>query len=480
MSLAYLSAWALPILAGICIYLVFDRVRGAGWGSAAAGYGIAFGLLLVSALTSLSARADSVHAWTKASPWLVLVLLAAAALAWRWERKTSTPAPSAAPEKIARWKWIVLPVLLASLLLRALIAFREVWLRPTYPWDAWSAWAVKAKTWFLLGHYVPFASMQDWILKPDADLYTGVAWRYPDALAWMQVWFASAAGDWIEPLVNLPWLALWIALLFGHYGQWRALGMCRTRALFFVYLLGSLPLLLVHAAIAGYADIWVAALFGFGVLAWMRWLQRREVGQLLLALICAAVLPTLKLEGLVWAVCLLAAIAFGALPSRWRGRCLIFASVAFLALCILGGLHSLLGLTGWAGAKGASGSSSLAFSWHGDAALGIARTLFAQPNWHLLWWIVTPLIVWRWRELIAREWLWLPGLLLQVCVALLLFLFLFTDAGHWAQNFTAINRLVLQITPALVTLLAMLLRDARLPQAPSDTAPGSDRRSDPG
>ena len=492
MSLVYLIAWVLPVLAGIGAYQALDRVLDTnapspGSRSAAVGYGIVLGLLLVSASTALMAHADTAHAWVHAAPLLLFVTLVAAALVY-WRRRSGvTVAFVASVEKISPWKWIALLAMLASLLLRGAIAAREIWLRPTYPWDAWSAWAVKAKAWFLLGRYVPYVSMHDWMLRPNADLYTAVAWHYPDALAWIEVWFASAAGGWIEPLVNLPWLAVWIALLFAHYGQWRVLGLSQVRALFFVYVLGSLPLLTVHTAIAGYADLWVAALFAFAVLAWMRWLQRRERGQLLLALLCAAVLPALKLEGLVWAVCLFAAIAFSALPPRWRWRCVAFIAVACIILFVFGGLHFLFALIGWIDASGAIvlpsvGPLALVFSptWHGDAAVGIARTLFAQPNWHLLWWITPVVLVWRWRELVAHDWLWLPGLLLLVCVALLLFLFLFTDAGKWAASFTAINRLVLQITPAVVTLLAMLLREAHLAQASIDTASGSDLRNDPG
>jgi hypothetical protein len=487
MSLSYVIAWLLPLVAGVSVYCAFGPARGPGWRSAALGHGVVLGLLIVSALTALAARSDTTHAWLRALPWVVGVTLIAALVTWGRLRLQSPPNPFVAimrslpASDIAgsvaspRWQHISLAVLFTSLLLRALIALREIWLRPLYPWDAWSAWAVKAKTWFLVGHYAPYVSMRDWLLQaPSGGLYTGVAEHYPNALAWLDVWFASAAGSWIEPLINLPWLAVWLGLLFAHYGQWRALGVDRVRALFFVYVLGSLPLLTVHAAVAGYADMWVAALFGFAMLAWLRWLQQGDRGQLALALVCAAVLPTLKLEGLVWTGCFYGAVAFGALPSRWRWRALIVAVAAFFALIVFGGAKALLDHYGW---NTLSGQYAMVLSpgWHGDAAAGIARTLFAQPNWHLLWWLVLPVVVWRWRELIARDWLWLPGMLLSISIGLLLFLFLFTDASSWAKSFTAINRLVLQLTPAMVSSLALLLRDARLPPESTRTT----QRPDP-
>jgi hypothetical protein len=472
-SLSYAIAWLVPLLAGIAIVLALTPARSDGWRSAAAGYGAVLGLMLTAAMTALGARGDTTHAWMRAAPWLGVVAIVAAAIAWR--RKSVAGPRSIVPiaEEVSGWQRIVLFVLLASLSLRAAIAAREVWLRPLYPWDAWAAWAVKAKTWFLLGHYAPYVSPSDWMRAPGGEAYTGLAWHYPNALAWLDVWFASAAGGWIEPLINLPWLGVWIALCFAQYGQWRALGLSNARALLCVYVLGSLPLLTVHAALAGYADLWIGVVLALGVLAWMRWLQQRDVGQLALALGCAVVLPTLKLEGWVWTSSFLAAIGFGALPSRWRWRVLALAGIAFAILFVFGGAKALSTRFGMADTNSPL-ALVLAPSWHGDAASGIARTLFAQPNWHLLWWLAPLVAIWRRRELAAREWLWLPGLLILGCLALLLFLFLFTDASKWAQSFTAINRLVLQITPAMLAVLVMLLRDARWSEESIDTTAPSD------
>ncbi|MBN8888295.1 MAG: hypothetical protein J0I77_21460 [Rudaea sp.] len=484
MNLAYILAWLLPLSTGIVVYMAASPQRVRGWKSTCAGYGFLFGMLLVAAFASIAARDAVAQAWMNASWCLLPVFVIAAAIAWR--RRAGASSPSESSRVLSNWQCAGLAAMLASLAVRGAIIAREVWLRPLYPWDAWSAWAVKPKTWFLLDHYVPFVSMPDWLSSAQGDLYTEVAWHYPNALAWIELWFASAAGGWIEPLINLPWLGLWIALLLGHYGQWRALGMDRVRALIFVYALGSLPLLSVHVALAGYADLWVATGFGFGVLAWMRWLQRRERSQLWLALLCALILPWLKMEGWIWAACLLGAIGFGALPSRWRWSVAIGGAVLFVVLFPLGGLRFLCIHAGVMNVDGsiavpAIGPLALVLNlhWRSGAAGGAVETLFAQPNWHLLWWLTPAILVWRWRELIVHDWLRLPALLLLVCATLLLILFLFTGASAWAQSYTAINRLVLQIVPAWVTVLAMLLRDARWPEPASGTVPARAPHSDP-
>jgi hypothetical protein len=482
MTLAYTAAWLLVIATGACFAAALSPPRQPGRFGITFGYGLVLGMLAAAGATALTARGDTTHAWLHAAPVLLLVTVASAGFAaWRWHR---APVVARLPAiDVEYWKSILLALALASLVWRASIIGSEALLRPTYPWDAWDAWAVKSKTWFLLGHFAPFVVVDDWLRSPAVDLYSGPGWAYPATLGWMQVWFASAAGDWIEPLVNLPWLALWIGLVLGHYGQWRALGLSRVRAGFAVYVLGSLPLLSTHVALAGYADLWIATLFGFALLAWLRWQERGERDQLLLALVCALALPLVKLEGTVWFLALAAAVCLGALPRRWRWRAIGAASAIVVLVVLVGQSQLLFAAIGWV----RSGSHAveipvigkLALAWHGDAMLGVARSLFLQANWNLLWWLVPVVLAWRWRVLRASEALSLCTLLLVACFGLLMFLFVFTDAAEWAESYTAVNRLIMHVTPAIVSLLALLVREPVQFPTPTDTVPAHVPLSDP-
>lgn len=481
--MAYLLAWLVAIASGMLPVFGLSASMRAGRTATVCGYGIVFGMLLAAAATALTARADTARAWIHAAPWLSAFAVAVSAAAYWTQRRAARAPPPDTDDGSGYWPRLAAIVALASLIWRGSILASEVLLRPTFPWDAWDAWAVKSKTWYLLGHYAAFVSPAEWLARTDADLYTGPAWAYPSALGWLQVWFASAAGDWIEPLVNLPWVALWVGLLLGHYGQWRALGLDRTRALIFVYVLGSLPLLATHVALAGYADLWIATIFGFGVLAWLRWQEQRDGAQLVLAVICAAILPLLKLEGIVWCLTLLAAIGFGALPPRWRWRSAWIAAAVLVTAAVIGQSHVLFAAIGWV----RSGSrvvdipvvGSLSLAWHGSAAVGIARSLFVQSNWNLLWWLVVPIVAWRWRVLRANDALGLCALLVLGCFGLLVFLFVFTDAAEWAESYTAVNRLIMHITPAVVTLLALLMRQPRAVAGSTDTVAARGRLPDP-
>jgi len=61
------------------------------------------------------------------------------------------------------------------------------------------------------------------------------------------------------------------------------------------------------------------------------------------------------------------------------------------------------------------------------------------------------------------------AVLLLAGFSFLAFLFLFTDAARWAESYTAVNRLIMHLVPATITLLALLCRD--FPAIHRDTAP---------
>ena len=228
MTPAYFIAWLLVAAAGTAVASAFAAPRQDGRWLMSLGYGLVIGMLGAAAATALTARADTAHAWVHGAALLVVAGITGTVVAFL--RQRGAP-PRVAPVSASPpyWQQAVLAVALASLIWRGSLIASEVLLRPTYPWDAWDAWAVKSKTWFLLGHYAPFVVVDDWLRNGAAELYSGPGWAYPSALAWMQVWFASAVGEWIEQLVNMPWVALWVGLLLGHYGQWRALGLSRWR-----------------------------------------------------------------------------------------------------------------------------------------------------------------------------------------------------------------------------------------------------------
>ncbi|MGA9341564.1 MAG: hypothetical protein WBV61_04455 [Rhodanobacteraceae bacterium] len=467
----YSLAWLLPAFSGSGIWLALSRgprersdwlvALGAGW---------IVGLFLAGSLARWTGESDTQHAFAHAAIWLGAIGLLAWMIVIRLRfRSTGVGSGLALREfslgslrKLPPWMTLVCLALLALIVVRLWSVGSEALLRPAFPWDAWSAWSIKPKTWFLLGHAVPYVSMSEWLKQPDLATHSLASWDYPELLAWVELWFASAAGAWNEPLIDIAWCGVLAALLLAAYGQWRAIGMEPWRALALTYALASLPLVDAHVALAGYADLWLAATFGLAVLAWSRWLARREAGQWLLAIALALWLPAIKLEGAVWLLAFAMMVGFERVPLRWRWRLVMALAVAALVALFVGDL--VLPLPGlglvqvtWEGIR-VPAIGSLDFSWH-PVGRSMIASLFTLPNWHLLWYLIPVLVIWRWRRIREDPPACMLGALLALCALLLLVLFFFTNAAAWAADYTSANRLILQIVPVAFAFAGLLLRN---------------------
>jgi len=458
----YLLAWLLPLAAGAgAVRLAQGRAPWQGATSAALGTGWIVGVFVAATIAGLTGREATRDAFPGAWPWLAgIAVVAWAFVAWRARtvpraRGADISAAASSSVRIAWW------LLLALVMLRFGLLAWEASLRPVFPWDAWSAWAVKPKTWMLLGHAEPFIDFAAWL--DGAPGHTTATWNYPELLAWIEVWFASAAGGWNEPLVDLAWCGALAAFALAAYGYWRGSGVRALPAMVLVYALVSLPLLDAHVALAGYADLWIAVTLGLAALAWSRWLVQREQAQWWLALVLAACLPAIKLEGAVWLALFAVVMVLERIPLRWRLTIVGALAFAFVGGIATGGFSMPVPGLGWVGLAwgriAIPGMPPFELRWHavGEATLA---SLFALPNWHLLWYALPALVLWRRRALRDDPAARMLGLLVLVQLLVLFVLFFFTMAAAWAQDYTSANRLVLQIVPCVFVFAAALLRGA--------------------
>ena len=149
----------------------------------------------------------------------------------------------------------------------------------------------------------------------------------------LALWPTLAFGAWNETAANLPWIGCVLALGLGFYGKARQWGESALTALIFTWLLLSLPLLNTHVALAGYADLWMAAVFSLAVIAFLQWARNGDRRQVVLAVLLALACPLIKLEGTVWLLLFLPML----LATRLRGRWLL----------ALAGLVIVAGVGGW-------------------------------------------------------------------------------------------------------------------------------------
>ena len=454
MSFAYFLAWLTPLALGSGIFALLDgRPRTPADFVRVAGGGFVLGALVTALALFPLGRVDVDAIVSR----VAVVLLPLAIGAWAWvlirERDDAVP-QSADTRRMHPLMWGLVALLAAHAWLMA----DEILLRPMYPWDAWAAWLLKPKAWMLGGHLDAFVGFDEWLADTTGTLRTAQTWSYPEALGRLAVWFASAWGDWNAGVVGAIWFALWLALLAGVYGGLRALGLARDCSIVAIYALGSLPLINVHVALAGYADLWIATLIAFACLSWMHGLESGKRGPFVLAALFALLLPAVKLEGAIWLALLAGAMLYARMPLRLRRIALIVAPLIGAGVVVAYLLRWPL-VAPALDRIGLSADTGLLLQ-HAPAVIGAAADgLFSQYNWHLFWIALALTLIVRFAKLRQSSPLRFLGLFLLLGSAFLFALFVLTPAGKWAESYTAVNRLSLQIVPAMLVFAALLWRE---------------------
>lgn len=347
------------------------------------------------------------------------------------------------PPELGRTLQVLWWIIVGWLALRyALLALEVTW-RPLYPWDAWFAWATKARVWFEEGRIVPFVDAPTW-LAGDGGAWFDAEPRNPATLPLLQVWMCIALGRWDDALMNWPWWQMAMALALVVYGGLRRLGLGAFAALLAAYFVASLPLANVHVALAGYADLPLAAFYTAAVLALLRWVDTRSIGSLAAALAFGLAGPLVKTIGLWWALTLLPGFAIAVLP-RLGGR------VAAAAFGILAFALAVLAQTNFVVA-GRALHLEFAPAWS-----GFADGFFIVGTWNLLWYGAIGAALLAWRR-VAQP----PLLPLSAIIAfgqLLVFVvFAFPGIRLYTADLPVPSRAALHFAPIVVVFVALAFR----------------------
>jgi len=304
-------------------------------------------------------------------------------------------------------------------------------------------WATKAHVWFELKAWVPFVSTNAWLAAKGA-LYTDAAPTYPSTVPLWQVWSSLALGRYDDVLMNLPWWIASVAFTIAIFGALRRLEFGLLAALVGTWVVVSLPLADVHVALAGYADLPMAAYFTLAALATLTWIRTRNLGDAILALLLASACPFIKTPGVVWVCTLLPAVIVALLPRRG-----IWIVATGLAL----GIVTLVVLA-------QSSPVILNYVLHLDFAPAwgaLVESFFMLGNWNLLWYGVIG------AAILAGPRLAWPSVapLTMIIAAGVLFLavvFTFTNAQIWVETQTTINRAVLHLAPLSAVWMLVAFR----------------------
>ncbi|MGI8895886.1 MAG: hypothetical protein ACR2HE_09605 [Casimicrobiaceae bacterium] len=381
----------------------------------------------------------------------VPLLLLGAALAWLGLRRELPGLPGVLRDAadilrgrhlrgLPRVLWLAL---LAWLVLRFSLLFAEVAWKPLYPWDSWTQWGTKARVWYELGRLVPFEAADVWLAANGAS-YFDAAPHYPGTVPLLQVFANVALGRWDDALMNVIFWMLAVALSCAVFGALRAMDFGPSGALVGAWLVASLPLANVHVALAGYADLPLAAFFTVSVLAGLRWLDDRDTGDAVLAVLLLAACPLIKVPGRIWVLTLVPALLVAFFPRHGRKLVAAGFAVVLFALLVLAQTNPVI----------------LNYRLHLDFAPewgALADSYFLLGNWHLLWYGALAALLLGWRQLMSPR--LAPFTMVIAAGGVFLFVvFAFTNARAWVADQTTVNRATLHLAPLVTVWMLAVFR----------------------
>lgn len=452
MQTAWLSiGLLLPWWAGFAIVSRFEPGGHAARHLRQVGSGFLVGYALLYLLLRLDAALTGGVDWNHVALALAVVGLASYVL----KRAPEARPPDLAPPVFGPLQKVLALVLFGWLLLHLWFNWIEILATPVYPWDAWAVWVYRAKAWFAHATLFEFMSPEQWLRNDAVTSYSATALHYPWFVSTLPFWAALSLGAWHETLIGLPVALLGVAMAMTFYGQLRSHGLQPLAALVFTYFLLSTPLLGVHLSLAGYADIWLAGFAGLGSIAVLRYLLEGNARQLAIGLALLACGVLVKTEGLIWLLAALLLLALCRIPLRWLAGVAMAVLLAGVAAWLAGvGSVELPGL-GLVGIR--DGALHLPYLGSHELVVHDQRWVyfdnaFGKASWHLAWLFalaITVLAVVRGHRL-------RPVLtFMLIVVAVQMAIFVFSSQGVWASDYTAINRLPLQVYPAVMFAIAV-------------------------
>lgn len=327
---------------------------------------------------------------------------------------------------------------------------------PNLAWDTWTVWIARAKQWYYHGLGVSFVQPQEW-LKTNAGLLN-LSSHYPDGLSlifYPMLFFSDSA----KPMLLGLYLIIYGFLVLLMCNRLEKINAPFYVRLFLVVVMYSTPLVINHLLLPGYADLIMAVYILLIMLALLDYNDQAKPALRLVTIAYALMLPLIKIEGWVWLIIVLFSHSF----IMWfnvKQRLIILTAMvlAFMLWFVLGGLT----LNTPFGPLVISPEEinlfnkaylSFAFTNVTDAVI---KGLFWQFNWSLLWFGLPFLLFYMlaFKHNKAQQ---VSHLFFVLALLVILTLFYLTPAAKYALDYTAINRIFLQLMPCYIFLLFSML-----------------------
>jgi hypothetical protein len=351
------------------------------------------------------------------------------------------------------WRHLAALAVLTAIFVQLALVTVETTQRPTFPWDAWRGWEPE--------------TLQAYDAQSLSSRIQTVG-NYGVVATRVHLWTMLGAGAPKHPMTHLPWLLAYAAIGFATYAHSRD-HVSRMASLLCAFGVLSMPYLSTHAALAGYADIWLTLSFTLGLLALLEYATCRRPQLAALTCLYALTCILCKNAGLGMGLILLFCLLGEAL--RWRK--------AFIAMLLFAGALAITLLTaalaGWAHVSlQIPGLGTLELG-NGFIKLPLVRELYLQPrpvfqafgeatmtyaNWHLAFPLfVAALPVLAFGNGRIRRAMRVPMVALGFC-AIYFFCYFSFFSPESAQDHSGLSRTLLYVTPTLLLVAVTTFANA--------------------
>lgn len=376
-----------------------------------------------------------------------------------WQIKTVTSIQDDKP----RNKQMAIISLLA--ITGSILIYWNGYMLPNIAWDSWAAWEGKAQQWVIHGLNADIVRWDEW-LTSDQAIFNQAA-HYPDGLSLIYYLpkLVTDQGFAVTHMVYLFAFAISAVLLVNRVAKY---GTSIYLQIFMTIIIYTTPMISNHLMIQGYADIWLAMYVLLIMLTLMDYKETGHRGTGIALLCYLAMLPMLKLEGWVWLSLFILAYALVRLWQSKHKKWIVPSTFLFALLILSGFINFKLPFGDLV-----INSQRIAIFNLIDTPIQffnitdqLMTSFFWQNNWSFLWLGLPFLIVtfFTQRQDQANQ---VAQVFFIAALLCFLFLFYFTEASEWALDLTAINRLVLQLTPCYMFFLFKML--AQLERFKPDT-----------
>ena len=366
---------------------------------------------------------------------------------------------------------IIVLITAVWLIIRLISIGFEILMQPLIPWDAYTSWLAKAKFWFFSNKILAMTDYWNWIGKDEMakEIYIHGSAGERSFLSYMTLWVARAVGRWEESISLLPWLLAVIAYIFCYTGQLLKLGAPLILIIISVLALLAIPIFNSHAALPGYADLWVSLLVSLGIISLYNWSVNKGYSHVILCILAILECYLVKSQsGAVWALLLLTALMVSFIKINTKK---IILTIVILCLLLIMAFLIGVDIGDASGLQLIISKDQLKIPYLFNSNLPnlddiinrisvIIDNLFILGNWGMFWYVLLVFFIFKLKSVVS----YVPiSIMLYMAFSMFIILFYVLMVNYISVSIeTVINRAYLHVVPSFIYVMTILYSRSNL------------------